>query len=1080
MTTSRLRTILTGMALLTIPAALGAQPGSGWTVEAHTGPTRNLAFEATRGTWMSLTVSPDGQSLAFDLLGAIYELPIGGGTARRLTDGRSWNLFPRYSPDGRWIAFSSDRSGSFNVWIMDRQGGNLRRLPAAEIENAYKPGWSADGKRIYAGVGGDGVAAQLVAFHVGGGRQTLVRGGGPMGPVGEPGGTGVWYERNERPLYPFGFNPYVIPLGGARIERYDERTGEVQIIIERTGGAFSPALSPNGDQLAYLNRSMEETVLIVRDLGSRAERVLLRGVDHDRQEGFGDYGPHPNVAWHPDGRRLFIATGGDIRSIDVVTGQATVVPFRAPVAREMSTTLRFPTTEPRDRARTRVHRFGVPTPRGVVAEALGDLWLVTGQGTPTPITKTPGHETAPAFDPASGALYYAGWRDDSLGAVYRMASIGASAERLTSVPAQYGAIAVAPEGGSIAFARSAGGVERGILLSNEYRFDLMLRTSDGRERRITGLDGQPLEYANIAGKQPPSIRFAPSGERLYFTEFERDTLTLKRIDNDGGNEVALIRFPHAVSAVVSPDLAWVVYREYNRSFLTPLTDASQTSLVSAFDGIGTSHRVDPEDGGYLAWSADSRTVHWTRAAGFFAKTVDRIVADAGQPRNSGPREAWNGPRVPGSTAERIELSVEYPIARPQGAIALTNARVVTMNPGRDVIRRATVVVQDGRITAVGNGVAIPPGATRLDLAGKTIIPGLIDAHAHPHIEHSPLHVIEQQPTYLSGPLAYGVTSVFEVYGNEYRDGWLSDMLRAGTIAGPRFFTTGSVIYGQRRGARLRMYRPIETLDDALEQLRWNKDHGATAVKDYAQEVRKRRHLTLTAARILGLNVVSESSGDPQMNFTQLMDGVTGIEHSMGLFPFYDDVVKYWGGTGAGMTPTLLVVYNGKMGEGWYHQGRKLWEDPKLTRFVTPDQLMRVRNPTHLWPEDMAAWKMVADLKKLYTNGTSLQVGAHGQMFGLDTHWELDLLVKGGFTPAQALEMGTIRGAAHHGLDGDLGSVEVGKAADLVVLDGDPLVDIGNALKIHRVMKNGILYDGVAGRIWPDQSPAPRPYFVRAP
>src|SRR6185295_15591890 len=120
------------------------------------------------------------------------------------------------------------------------------------------------------------------------------------------------------------------------------------------------------------------------------------------------------------------------------------------------------------------------------------------------------------------------------------------------------------------------------------------------------------------------------------------------------------------------------------------------------------------------------------------------------------------------------------------------------------------------------------------------------------------------------------------------------MTRAGKITGPRFFTTGSVIYGGRV-ARARMFRPIETLDDALEQLRWNKDHGAIAVKDYAQATRKRRHLVMTAARILGLNVVSESSGDPQMNFTQLMDGGTGIEHSMGLAPFYDDVVKYWGG-----------------------------------------------------------------------------------------------------------------------------------------------------------------------------------------
>jgi hypothetical protein len=404
-----------------------------------------------------------------------------------------------------------------------------------------------------------------------------------------------------------------------------------------------------------------------------------------------------------------------------------------------------------------------------------------------------------------------------------------------------------------------------------------------------------------------------------------------------------------------------------------------------------------------------------------------------------------------------------------------------MNARRDVLENATVIIEGGRISALGVGATVPAGAKVYDVAGTTIIPGLIDAHAHPHIEHSPLHVIEQHPTYLSGPLAYGVTTLYEVYGNEYRDGWLSDMTRAGRITGPRLFTTGSVIFGQRTGFRLRMYRPIETLDDALEQLRWNKDHGATAVKDYVQDVRKRRHLTATAARILGLNVFSESNGDPQMNLNQISDGITGIEHSMGLVPFYDDVVRFWGGTSAGMTPTLLVVYNGKMGEGWYHQGSKLWEDPKLTRFILPEQLMRVRNPTHLWPEDMAAWRAAAEMKKLFANGTSLQVGAHGQMLGLDTHWELDLFVKGGFTPAEALEIATIRGATHHGLESQIGSLEVGKLADLVILDANPLVDIANAQKIRYVMKEGLLFAGSdAARVWPDPKPTPKPYFMRRP
>jgi imidazolonepropionase-like amidohydrolase len=172
------------------------------------------------------------------------------------------------------------------------------------------------------------------------------------------------------------------------------------------------------------------------------------------------------------------------------------------------------------------------------------------------------------------------------------------------------------------------------------------------------------------------------------------------------------------------------------------------------------------------------------------------------------------------------------------------------------------------------------------------------------------------------------------------------------------------------------------------------------------------------------------------------------------------------------------VYNGPMGEGWYHQASKLWEDPKLTSFIAPEQLMRIRASTHLWPDDMYAWKMSAQVKKLFASGTSIQLGAHGQMFGLDAHWELELLAKGGFTPAEVLEIATLRGAAYHGLDADIGSLAAGKLADFVVLDANPLEDIRNAGKIRWVMKNGVLYAGKdAARIWPDPKPAPKPYFA---
>ena len=1058
---------------LLLSTPLAAQQES-WSVETPTGPPSRLSFTTDEGTWMSVDVSPDGAHIVFDLLGTIYEMPFEGGTATPLTSGRSWNISPRYSPDGTRVAFSSDRGGSHGIWVFDRTTRELSAASDLPGRNVHRPTWSAEGEAIRAGVSGDGIRSHLAEVTDGG--RALVQGAGPVnGALPIPGSSAVVFEHQAASVFPFGFNPYVVPVGGARVEILEE-DGESSIYIERPGGAFQPTPSPDGRYLAYLNRNLEGTRLLVQEMASRSERELVQGLDRDRQDSRSPYGPHPNFAWHPAGNEIVIAWGGKIRAVEVSSGRTRVIPFQAAVDRPASSTIRNAKVLDTGTAETRTHRWGQRTGSGVLTEALGDLWVHDGQGGSTNLTDSDALETSPVVDPNTGDLYYASWTDRDLGRVVRRTPAG-RVETLTRVPSQYGSIAVDPTGGQVAYVRGSGGLQRGTWLSNQSRFELIVRSADGEERKVTDIQGQALEYANIAGKIPPRVQFGPDGDVLFFTEFLPGGLALKRIGVDGSEETLLYRFPHAVDAAPSPDLEWIALREYHRSFLVPFDEEGSQAPVSPYEETGPAYRVDAEDGGYLTWSPDGETLGWTRGSGFYEKPVTEITS--GQSIDHGAGADWNGPRVPGSTARRTDVAVSYPVATPAGIVALENARVITMNGSRDVLERATVLVRDGLIEAVGSDVAIPAEAERYDLRGATIIPGLVDAHAHPHIEHSALHVIEQAPTYLSGPLAYGVTTMMEVYGNEYRDGWLTDMLQAGKMAGPRFLTTGSIIFGRRHGGRLRMFRPIETLDDAREQVRWNKDHGAVAVKDYAQATRKRRHLVATAAREMDLDVLSESSSDPQMNLTQVLDGVTAIEHSMGLTPFYDDIVRYWQGTGASMTPTLLVVYNGSMGEGWFHQSDKLWEDPKLTRFVDPMSLQRIRQTTHLWPDDMYAWEMAGDLRALDEAGVPLQVGAHGQMFGLGFHWEMQLYEQGGFSASRVLELATIGGAVKLGLESQVGSIETGKLADMVILDADPRETVENVQRIRYVMKGGWLVSGSdASPVWPEEGEAPAPYTQR--
>jgi hypothetical protein len=308
--------------------------------------------------------------------------------------------------------------------------------------------------------------------------------------------------------------------------------------------------------------------------------------------------------------------------------------------------------------------------------------------------------------------------------------------------------------------------------------------------------------------------------------------------------------------------------------------------------------------------------------------------------------------------------------------------------------------------------------------------------------------------------------MMDVYGTTQKDFWLGDMLRAGRISGPRLFSVGDPIFVTKY--RTKMHRPITSLDDALEHARFNQDHGATALKDYSNHTRAARQQLAEACRRLGLNLVTESFGTPAMNFTQLIDGFTGLEHTIGLTPIYDDVRRLFAATDAGITATLIVLYGGPAGEQYFHARERLWEDEKLLHFYRADQLVGLRRPKHHFDDDWYHPEMVGELRRLADAGVLLTMGAHGQMMGLGAHWEMELFVQGGMTPLEAIRVATINGFRHHGLDAELGSIEAGKYADFVLLAEDPRGDIRNTRSITTVVKNGVLYSGAdASRVHPE-------------
>lgn len=1021
-------------------------------VDSIRAPMKRLEFTTTQGTWMGVDVAPDGQHIVFDLLGHLYEMPAAGGEGRPLTKGRSYNHLPRYSPDGRRILFTSDRSGKEELWVLHRGTDSVEKVSQLP-GRAFLGTWSRDGRSIYLTTMDLGARYAAHRIDVHGSRTDLVANGvfAPPGHWSEGTNGKVYFSEPSGPIYQAGF----------RIKSYDLKTAKVENYLERPGGAADPLVSPDGKTLAYIHRDDRKTVLVLHDLATKAERVAALTLDRDRMEsGAGvTFGIYPGFSWTPDSREIVIAAGGTLHAVNAATGTARDIPFRATVTRDLAKTIRFPVPLPvSGTARTRSHRWSQRTDRGILFEALGDLYFKNGSELVN-LTQSPSLESSPVYDAGSRTVYYASWRDDSLGSVWAQ-PLGQPTRppiRLSRAAAQYGSLALSRDGRTLAYLRGSGDLNRGETLEDQAQFELVTVGPDRAERKVTTVEWAASNP--LASRHPPAITFSADGNTIYFNETVRDTLVLSSVRSDGMDKQTLYAFPHAANAVLSPDGQWIAFREYLRTYLTPASFAGKPVVVSGYDKAGATFRVDPDDGEYLVWHPDSKTLSWTRGTQLLEKSIADIVAKKGAPT-------------------RTEIGFDYPVPVPPSTIALTNARVITVDASRRVLENATVLVRGNVIEAVGVGVPVPAGAQVFDLKGKTIMPGMIDAHGHYNPDGSTLNVTEQNHLGLLANLAYGTTTIYEVYGNHVKDFQVSDLQRAGKISGARLLSVGPPIYGLRQ-YRTKQYRPIDSQTDADEVVSFNKAFGATALKDYVHFNRAARIQMYDAARRMGVNVVAESAVDFQMDWTMLMDGVSGIEHTVGLTPLYDDVLKLWSATEAGNTPTLIVSYNGPAGETAFHQSERLWEDPKLLRFFPKETLIRLRRPTHFFADDIYAGEMAREIHKLASAGVSVHISGHGQMHGLDKHWEMDLLSRGGFTAAEIIATATINSARYLGLDSQLGSIEAGKLADLVILDANPLDDIHNARQIDRVMQNGVLYRGAdASRIYPNPEPPGKQYWFR--
>lgn len=1030
-----------------------------WDVTAPRGATiEQVPIRTDEGTWMDVDVSPDGRTIAFTVLGDIYTMPIAGGTPRRIAEGLAWEVQPRFSPDGSKIAFTSDRGGADNVWVMNVDGSDKRQVTKEDFRLLNQPGWSPDGRFIIAkkhfttqrsaGTG------EIWMYHVsgGGGVAVVERANEDLQkelgePVFAPDGSAIYYTRNTTPGNTFIY-AQDSQTGIFAIERHDLETGEVTTAVDGYGGAVRPTPSPDGREIAFVRRYQDTSQLWVKDIASGAERMIHDALDLDLQETWAVYGVYPNMDWTPDSRSIVFWAGGKLNRIDRDGSNLSQIPFAVDDTRGVADAPHPAIEVSPDRFVTTMTRFATLSPDAtrVVFESLGRLYTKSARGrdAPRPLTAASDDiQGYPAFSRDGSRLAWVSWTDDGLGRIVVADVNGGNARVITAQPGHYSDLAWSPDGRHIAYQRGSGGYLTSPAHSENTGIFM-----------IPAGGGEPMRVSR-SGSNP---QFGATSDRIFMTASEGDAYALVSTDLDGERRRVHAKGDLANDFRISPDGRTVAFRQNYEVFAMPLIPGGQALSVSESGGALPVTKVSEGGADYIGWARGGETVFWS--IGPVLKQAQ--VSDFFRNGPKGEDDEGEG-FTPPETG--IQLGITVAKDAPTGTVAITGARILTLADGLDredagAIENGVIVIEGDRIAAIGPAgeVSVPAGATVIDASGRTIMPGLVDAHAHG--PYGTGDFIPQQNWTLVQDLAMGVTTIHNPSSDASLVFAAAERQRAGTMLGPRIFSTGEIIYGAKAPS---VYARIDSYDDALAHVRRIKAQGGISVKNYNQPRREQRQMVARAAAEEGVLVVAEGGSLFGMDMNLIADGNSTIEHNIPGDVLYEDVLQFFSQSNSNYTPTLNVTYGGLAGDPYWRQAMNVWEHPLMVH--TPPRILlaetgrRTTAPDWAWVDDNAA----REAEKLAERGVEVSIGAHGQQAGVDAHWEIWSFARGGMTPVEALRAATIAPARSLGMAKDIGSLEVGKLADLVVLSADPTANIRDTDKIEQVMIGGRLYDALTMR-----------------